>query len=479
MTADVKPLVLDIDGTFLRTDMLYESLWAGLGTDPKATIKAVLTHGANPARLKRDLAEIADLRVDLFPVNPELKALAEHSVASGRRVLLVSASDQELVSELARIHGLDAESVGSTPEHNLKGKAKADYLVRTFGEGGFDYAGDSRADLDVWPHADNAIVVGGAGSITRRIAALGKNATTVTGGWKASDVLRAMRPHQWVKNILLFLPMLAAHDFSSETFLAVIMGVIAFSAAASCIYIVNDLLDLEADRLHATKYRRPFASGAVPIDVGMAVCLLLGALAVGLAAVLGFLFLAVVLIYMALSLTYSLSWKRKRWIDIATLASLYTIRVVGGAAASAVDVSGFMLAFIFPIFLTLGCVKRLTELTLATSEDKLPGRGYARADRSDLLNVAWIGTAFALLNFFLYTLSPQAQELYPVRWMLWLAMVPIAMWLIRMVRLGYFGKQDYDPIVFALRDKRGLGLLLLTLSIMFYGAGLWQNWIGF
>jgi len=253
---------------------------------------------------------------------------------------------------------------------------------------------------------------------------------------------------------------------------------VAFSAAASSIYIVNDLLDLKADRLHATKHRRPFASGAVPIRIGMIASAVLGLVALGLGAWLGMPFFLVVCTYMLLSLAYSLRLKRMRWIDIAVLATLYTLRVVAGAAAGQVDVSVFMLIFIFPVFITLGCVKRLTELTLAKSDERLPGRGYSRTDRGDLRNIGALGVAGALIIFFLYSLSDQAQVLYPTRWILWLALVPIAMWLVRMLRLGYFGKQDYDPIVFALRDLRGLGLLFLTLSMMFYAAGLWQEWFG-
>lgn len=270
--------------------------------------------------------------------------------------------------------------------------------------------------------------------------------------------------------------MLAAHDMRLETLWLVLLGMVAFSAAASSIYIVNDLLDLEADRLHETKHKRPFASGRVPIRVGMATYLVLTVIALGIGVLLGPAFLAVVVGYMLLSLAYSLRLKRMRWIDIATLAMLYTLRVVAGAAAGKVDVSIYMLIFIFPVFITLGCVKRLTELTLAKTDERLPGRGYSRADRSDLRNVAALGTVGALVIFFLYTLSDQARELYPTRWILWLAIIPIAMWLLRMLRLGYFGKQDYDPIVFAMRDKRGIGLLLITLSMMFYAAGLWQEW---
>jgi 4-hydroxybenzoate polyprenyltransferase len=236
------------------------------------------------------------------------------------------------------------------------------------------------------------------------------------------------------------------------------------------------LLDLEADRLHATKHKRPFASGAVPIQIGMIACAVLAVLALGIGSFLGTAFLLVIVGYMVLSLAYSLKLKRMRWVDIATLAALYTIRVVAGAAAGQVAVSGFMLIFIFPVFIALGCVKRMTELTLAKNDDPVPGRGYGRKDKGDLLNMAAIGVVGALVIYFLYTLSDQAKALYPMRWLLWAAMVPIAYWLIRMVRLGYFGRQDYDPIVFALRDKRGMGLLMLTLSMMFYAAGLWQDW---
>jgi 4-hydroxybenzoate polyprenyltransferase len=468
-----RPLVLDADGTFLRTDMLLECAWAGLGTKPLETLRAC-RHWRDRARLKSDLARIAPLRVDLLPVEPEVKALAEEARAQGRPVALASASDLSLVGPLAEHHGLD-RAFGSDGRVNLKGAEKARALVAAYGEGGFDYAGNEPADMAIWERGSASVVVGDRASAAR-LRAQGRPVTEIAGGWAWDDLLRAMRPHQWVKNILLLLPVIAAHDFGLPTLLMVLIGMVAFSAAASCIYLVNDLLDLEADRLHPKKCRRPFASGAVPIKAGMAATLVLGALALGIGAALGPAFLGVVALYMALSLAYSLKLKRMRWIDIATLASLYTIRVVAGAAASGVDASFFMLIFIFPVFITLGCVKRLTELTLATSDERLPGRGYGRPDREDLLNVSILGMVGALVIFFGYSFSDQGRALYPDQWILWLALVPIAWWLFRMVRLGWYGKQDYDPIVFALRDKRGVGLLLITLSLMFYAAGLWQEW---
>ena len=477
--AEVKPLVLDVDGTLLKTDLLFESFWAGLGQKPIETLKIVTRSFGNLAELKRELADLVDMRLDLMPTNPDILRLAQENTANGREVILASASDQALVRDLATHYDLSKEVLASDGTVNLKSERKAAALVERFGVRGFDYAGNSRDDFAVWTEAENAIVVGKAAGAEAKLSAKGQNVTAVSGGWRKRDLIRALRPHQWVKNVLLFLPMLAAHQFNLSTLFAVIWGMVAFSAAASCIYIVNDLLDLEADRLHATKHKRPFASGAVPIRVGMAACLACGLVAVGVAISLNLSFLAIIILYMLTSLTYSLRWKRMRWIDIATLASLYTVRVVGGAAATSVYVSGYMLVFVFPIFISLGCVKRLTELTLATSDDALPGRGYARRDRGDLLNFAWIGMVGALVTFLLYSFTPQAIELYPTRWMLWAAMVPIGMWLLRMIRLGWFGKQDHDPIVFALRDKRGLGLLFLILSMMWYAAGLWQEWFGF
>ncbi|WP_371169840.1 UbiA family prenyltransferase [Aliiroseovarius sp. 2305UL8-7] len=470
-----KPFVLDVDGTFLRTDMLYECFWAGLGRDPIQTLKVSFARLREPARLKAELAEIAQLRTDLLPVEPDVVDIAFAAQSEGREVLFASASDQSIVMKLASDHGLSTRVFASDGTTNLKGSAKATALVDAFGEGGFHYAGNAPVDRLIWNHADAALVVGDSAS-AKAMKAAGKPVTFIEGGWRMKDVLKSFRPHQWVKNVLLFVPMIAGHAFDVNTLLLTILGVLSFSAAASSIYLVNDLLDLEADRLHVKKCKRPFASGAVPIHVGMISFVILAAIALGIAAYLGWAFFGVVTLYMALSLAYSLNLKRLRWVDIAVLATLYTLRVVAGAAATGIYVSGYLLVFIFPVFLALGCVKRLTELTLATSDDRLPGRGYGRPDRPDLLNVASLGVVAALLAFFLYSFTEQAILLYKTRWLVWAAELPLAWWLIRMVRLGWYGKQDYDPIVFAMKDKRGIGLMLITMAIMFYAAGLWQEW---
>ena len=476
--SDPKPLVLDVDGTFLRTDMLFECFWAGLGKDPLAVLRVCATHLTNRAVLKRELAEIAQLRTDLLPVNQHVADYAQAAQTDGREVILASASDTPLVYAVADHHGLSQRVFGSTPVRNLKGQAKADALVDAFGEAGFDYAGNEPVDRAIWDHSDGVIIVGDLPSEAASLQKSGHAVTELPGGWRKRDLLRALRPHQWVKNALLLVPLIASHAFTAEAALWVLLGIMAFSAAASSIYVVNDLLDLEADRLHATKHRRPFASGAVPIKIGMATGFGLGAIALLLGLFIGWAFLAVVALYMTLSLAYSLRLKRLRWVDIATLASLYTLRVVAGAMAVDVYVSGYLLVFIFPTFVSLGCVKRLTEVTLAKDDQRLPGRGYGRLDRGDLLNVAVLGAFASVLIYVLYSFSDHAMSLYPTRWLLWVSAIPLALWLTRMVWLGYTGKQDYDPIVFAMRDKQGLGLIMIMLAIMFYAAGLWQVWVG-
>ena len=476
--SQIKPLVLDVDGTFLKTDLLLETFWAGLGHDPLATLAASVTHFRHPEKLKAALARITPVRTDLMPVHPDISKLADQSKAAGREVVLASASNEGLVRQIADEHGFSPRIFASTEAVNLKGQAKAEALVEAFGKDGFDYAGNAPVDAKVWSEAENVLMVGAQPSLAARLARAGKNVTTYPGGWAWRDVIRAIRPHQWVKNVLLLLPMLAAHDFTLATLLPVLMGIVAFSAAASSIYVVNDLLDLEADRLHPTKSRRPFASGAVPIGVGMVIGVGLGLSALVLAASLNWAFLGVIALYIVLSLAYSLKLKRMRWVDIVMLASLYTVRVVAGAAAGEVAITQSMLVFVFPVFITLGCVKRLTELAKAKNDDRLPGRGYGRADRPDLLNVAGVGVVGALLIFFIYTLTPQAQALYPDRWLLWCAIPFLAQWLIRMVRIGWQGKMDYDPIVFAMRDKVGLGVMFFTMSLLFWAAGLWAEWFG-
>lgn len=443
MTLD-RSLMMDAEARLLKTSLPAEVFLNAFGRHPLRTLGAVLRSRGRRADLLAALVPICDLRADLLPVDPKAMEQIGKTARAGRPVVLTSASHPTVLSELMAARGLEGVAVVRRPL-SMPSRDKPT-------------TGGPRPS----PTAPQS-------EIAEPVESPGR---TPSAGWRLRDLVRAMRPHQWVKNILLFLPVVAAHRFDAAALLPVLWGIVAFSAAASSIYIVNDLLDLDADRQHPKKCTRPFAAGRVPIGVGVATSLGLATLALGLALSINGGFAALIVVYVALSVAYSFKLKRMRWVDIATLAGLYTLRVVAGALAAQVMVTGYLLVFIYPVFITLGSVKRLTELTLATSDARLPGRGYGRGDRGDLLNVAGLGTAIALLAFFLYSFTAHALSLYPTQWLMWLTLLPIAGWLIRMVWLGYAGKQDYDPIVFAMRDRYGLSLLCVTLTIMFYAAGL-------
>ncbi|NNK78560.1 MAG: UbiA family prenyltransferase, partial [Litoreibacter sp.] len=356
------PLVLDVDGTLLRTDMLYETFWAALRCNLVATLWILFTLWSHPARLKRELRRIAEPRLELLPVRAEILEMARAARTQGRPVHLASGSDRELVATLAKQLDLPSTHFGSTPDCNLTGRVKAESLVETFGEGGFDYAGNSASDLKCWAAARRIIAVSPNPALSMRLKAIGKPVEVVPDGTGWRDVIRELRPHQWIKNLLLFLPMLAAHQFNPDQLLTVLLAAIGFSFCASSIYISNDLLDLEADRLHPAKKSRPIASGRLPIrsamiaSVGLAVAGLCLALLVGASV---FLMTAG---YIVAGLLYSLLWKRARWVDLLALASLYLMRVITGAFAAKIPLSPWLVGIVFAVFLALAMVKRLTGL---------------------------------------------------------------------------------------------------------------------
>ncbi len=461
------PLVVDADGTLLATDMLFECFWAALGKNPIACLKAGLFNLNNIAKLKQEMAKIAGLDVTSLPLRPEVLALCKIAKSENRSVIIASGSDRSLVAALSKSVGLGDDYLASDGQTNLTSTRKSDALVARFGVKGFDYVGDSRADIAVWKAADQAIAVA---PNARLLAKIGREVQIIGSPTRAKDIFRAFRPHQWIKNILLFLPLLAAHRSDLAGVMLVLWGIAAFSAAASSIYIVNDLLDLAADRQHKTKHKRPFASGAVPIQTGMLSGFGLGVFALGIAGLHSWALLAIIALYMLLSLSYSLILKRLRWVDVATLAALYTLRVVAGSVAAGVEMSGWLAAFIFPVFLALGCVKRLVELGKAETEDILPGRGYAKRDRGDLLNIAITAAVGAITVFGLYSYSEMALSLYQAPLELRLAGVAVAVWLARMIRRGWQGRMDYDPIVFALRDPIGLALIITGAVLLYHAA---------
>jgi len=468
-----KTLVIDIDGTLLRTDMLLESFLEALGKDAIGTVRVVRECISNRALLKHRLANLSELNVDRLPVNEAVLELARAAQAQGRKVVLASGSDQSLVDNLATRLELPGDHLGSDSKTNLTGRAKAEALVKRYGKGNFDYVGDASIDVKVWEQSDKAYVVEPSQKLQAAVESTSKEAHKIAGGWAFMDLVKALRPHQWIKNILLLMPLIAAHQTNFSGFEIVFFAMVAFSFAASSIYIINDLLDLDSDRQHEKKHTRPFASGKVPIKIGMITSVALGLTALMLAWLISWPMLGVILTYMSLSLAYSVYLKSLRWIDIWVLALLYSLRVLAGSIATSIAASGWLVAFVFAVFMSLGCVKRLTELARAKTEDKLPGRAYQKRDRPDLLNMSILTALNGIIIFLTYTYSETASTLYDSLWELRLVAIPLSIWMIRMISTGWAGSQDYDPIVFAIRDRYSLIFSIIVVLGLFNAA----SWI--
>lgn len=464
------PLVVDVDFSLLRTDMLFECFWNALGRAPFATVLAIIMTIHSRAKLKRRLAKLAKIDFSLLPINQDVVDLITQARAEGRAVYLASGGDELVVKELAAYLDLSDHHFASNGVVDMTAQAKARTLVRWFTSGGFSYVGDRMADVPVWEEADKVYVVGDNPAVEQAVKRLKKDVIFLGGSWSMLDLLRSMRMYQYIKNALLLLPILAAQRTDIYGFTNVFLGVIAFSLVASAIYIANDLFDLDSDRRHPFKKSRPFASGAVPIPVGMLAGALLGSLGLSIAGAMGRDVFAVFVVYIVLSFAYSMGLKRIRWVDIAALTALYTIRVVAGAEAANIPVSLWLLAFIIPVFISLSSVKRMTELARTSRTNALPGRGYTRADRTHLFFLARVTAVLAVMMFVIYTFSDTALSLYTGIWELRWCAIPVSVWLYRMIYTALDGKQDYDPISFAIRDRVSLALCAVTVAGLYNAA---------
>ncbi|MEM0924301.1 MAG: UbiA family prenyltransferase [Pseudomonadota bacterium] len=463
--AAAPPLIVDLDGTLLRTDMLHEALTVHLGAKPLDLLAMPGRLKAGKAGFKRWLAGEVTPEIETLPLNQAVIAKIEEARDAGRRVELVTASDQSYADKIAAHLVLFDAAHGSDGSRNLGGEAKAAFLVERFGKGGYDYIGDSKADLPVWASARTALVVGKAAKLP--VQAEGA-VETLPGAGSTKAVIKAMRPHQWLKNALIFVPALAAVQFDLGTLAMAFLAFACFSLIASSVYIINDILDLGSDRRHPRKCKRPFAAGDVAIKDGI---VLAGGLFVTafLAAILfaPMAFVVVLAIYYALTFGYSLILKHKSVLDICTLAGLYSIRVVAGGAACAIYLSPWLLAFSMFVFLSLAAVKRQAEMVdlLNTDPKRKTGRPYEVDDLPVIRSIAMSAGYAAVLVLALYIQSQTAIAQYEVPEAFWMACPILLYWLTRMVMVTHRGGMSDDPIVFALRDKTSwavIGLCFLA-----------------
>ena len=450
------PLVVDVDGTLIRTDLLQEASLQFLARHPAEAWRLLPWAMSGKAGLKAALANRVDPGCDTVPLCEEVVECIRAAQAEGRPVYLASASDVRYVELLAERIGGIAGAFGTEDGHNLSGVDKARRLSEYFGDQGFDYVGNDGVDIPVWQAARSQLVVSTGRRFSAHVRKRFPEAEILTEQARGSDpYVRSLRVHQWAKNALVFLPLIAGHTFDPDSLARTVLAFFCFCMAASSAYVINDLFDLPGDRAHHRKRNRPFASGDLPVSHGPAFAALLLGLALIPTLLLPWWFTAVLTLYVASTLTYSLYLKRQLLVDVIMLGALYTMRVLGGVAAVGVAQSPWLLMFSLFLFLCLAIVKRCSELVArgAAGESETIGRGYRVEDLNIMLGLGAAAGYGSVLVVALYIASPEVQRLYTDPMALWLICPLLLYWVSRILILSNRNQLHDDPVVFALTDR--------------------------
>lgn len=451
-----RPLCVDLDGTLVRTDTFAQALLQLVRQRPMMLFSLPRLASGGLAAFKRRVAERVRLDPAALPYPAPLLELLRTEKGKGRTLLLVTASDQRMAEAVAAHTGLFDEVLASDGTTNLKAGKKRDALVARFGEKGFDYAGNAADDLPVWAAAARVLAVNPSGRVRRSPFLRGAMVLDDRPPWWRSWA-NALRIRQWLKNSLIFLPMLLAHELANGMlYVRAALAFASFSLAASAVYVLNDLFDLHADQRHPRKKERPFAAGHLSLATAVAVLPLLLAGSLALAWVLPSTFLTILLAYLLVTTLYSLRLKQIALLDVIILAGLYSIRIIAGSAAYRVETSTWLIAFSIFVFFSLALVKRYAELReaadghAATVQER--GRGYAPSDLPLLAAFGAGSGCVAVLVLALYINSEKVTEFYVRPHMLWLLCPLFLYWIARIWLLAVRGVLSDDPLEFAARD---------------------------
>lgn len=481
------PLCVDLDGTLVKSDTLVDSVLAIARQHPTALLQIPGWIGQGKAAFKRHVTSTVTLDVEHLPYNKPLLEWLRAEHGRGRAIYLATAADRALADRVAEYLGIFAGVLASDGSTNLAGGNKLAAFKSHFGES-FCYIGNAQPDFDVLAACEAPMVANPHRNLTGNlargrvmVARSFEDRTPAVKSW-----LKAIRLHQWAKNTLIFVPVLLAHAWSVSTLLAAVVAFISFGLCASATYIINDLLDIEADRRHPRKRRRPFAAGDLSPMAGVAaVAIMLTAsviLAVWLRNIVAavpagdylpggsYRFLEWLALYTATTLTYSFYLKRKLLLDVFVLSGLYTIRILAGSAATGVPMSPWLAGFSVFLFLSLAFVKRFSEMEGLRESGKsvTNGRGYFVNDLEQL-RVLGTGAAYAaVVVMTLYITNPETTLLYRHTARLWLVVPVVLLWLSQVWMLASRGQMHDDPVVWACTDKRSLLLGVLMAVVIWW-----------
>jgi len=462
------PLVVDLDGTLVKTDLLIESLFRLLRQEPLSLFALPLWLLKGRAHLKREIARRVRLEVALLPYRTVVleHLRAEHE--KGRSIVLATASDERLAQQVVDHLKLFDSVLASDGNTNLSGERKRERLVNEFGERGFDYVASGSRDMAVWSSARKAVVLNPNQKFVRAVARV-TQVQSVFDDCRAgpSEYLNALRPPHWLKNLLVFVPLFGAHRFNEPAlFGKALLAFIAFCLCASSGYLFNDLFDLSADRRHPQKRLRPFAAGRLPLSYALAMIPVLVVLGCVLGMFVSRFLFGMLLLYFALAITYSLYIKQVVLLDVIVLAGLYTLRIMAGSAAVAIWPSQWLVAFSMFLFLSLALVKRYDELVVMrkVDGDRATARGYEISDAELLASKGTASVYIAVLVLALYITSGAAKALYGRHKFLWFLCPLLLYWVGHIWLVAHRGKMHDDPVVFALRDRTSRILILLMLG---------------
>ncbi|MEE9315405.1 MAG: UbiA family prenyltransferase [Rhizobiaceae bacterium] len=470
------PICVDLDGTLIKSDMLHEAIFMLVRMNLFYIFLLPLWWLKGKAHLKAEIAKRVMPDVRGLPYRKELIEWLKTQKKNGRILVLATATHVHYANAVAEHLGIFDKVEASDETTSLSSGAKADRLVELFGENGFDYLGNGNADIAVWDKARKAITVGDERAAL--VYAKQEHAERFTQSAPEKSTIRiwlkAIRVHQWLKNSLLFVPViLAFNTLTATSVAAVILAFISFSLCASSVYLLNDLIDIEVDRKHKTKQLRAIPSGQITITQAASVSILLLAISFGLSLFLPLAFTGILALYYITTCAYSFALKRMLLIDVLTLAGLFTIRVLAGATAISATVSAWLLAFSMFFFLSLALVKRFVEVSnqLEDAGRKETGRGYQAVDL-ETLGQSGIASGFAaVVVLALFVDSPQIAENYQHPEVIWLV-CPLVLYLI--IRIWILARRKHmhdDPVVFLMTDWRSqimiaAGAILMLISQM-------------